>query len=203
MSQLKLAASKIPIELMERLNRLTELTGLTQSAAIRQAIEFYLDNAELTGLSKLTAIEGNLTHSQPVTTDNSVNSRLTDIEARLAALESRSLMTTVKPIAIVTNSPNTTSQTPPIATVTKKAPAPTSPPPPNGKPLADGGQWLSTSEAFEMARKRGCKHDKKTTFSKFAKAHPDRLDVWGLRYLGANNPGDQRTASFQDLRFEG
>lgn len=204
MQRLKLAASKIPIELMERLNRLTELTGLTQSAAIRQAIEQYLDNAELTGLAGLTAIEGNLTPSQLVTTDNSVNSRLTDIEARLAALESRSPKPTAQPI-------EPTSPPEPIAVVTKLPnPNPTPPntkfnttlPPPNGKPNADGGQWLTTQEAFELARSRGCKHDKKTSFSKFAQRHPDRLDVWGIRYLGSNKPGDQRTASFQDLRFD-
>jgi hypothetical protein len=133
MQRLKLAASKIPIELMERLNRLTELTGLTQSAAIRQAIEFYLDNAELTELSGLTAIEGDLTPSQPVTTDNPVYSRLTDIEARLAALESRSMMTapTSPPIAAVVTKSNTTPKNKPNTTPkanTKKAPAaPTSP----------------------------------------------------------------------------
>ncbi len=137
MANLKLASTKIPIELMERLNRFTELTGLTQSAAIRQAIEQFLDNTELTGLAGLTAIEGNLTPSQLVTTDNSVNSRLTVIEARLAALE----------IAIVTNSPNTTSKAPPIEptstptspiAVTKKAPAAPTPLPPIAGALTTG-----------------------------------------------------------------
>ena len=105
MQRLKLAASKIPIELMDRLNRLTELTGLTQSAAIRQAIEYYLDNAELTGLAGLTAIKGNLTPSQLVPKDNPFISRLTAIEARLELLESRSPSKTAKPIAAAVASP--------------------------------------------------------------------------------------------------
>ncbi|MCX5965856.1 MAG: hypothetical protein NT070_22835 [Cyanobacteria bacterium] len=29
--------------------------------------------------------------------------------------------------------------------------------------------------------------------------NPDRLGTWGIRHLGNNKPGDQRTASFQDL----
>lgn len=45
-SGLKLVSSKIPIELMERLNRHTDSTGLTQSAAIRQAIGQFLNNVE-------------------------------------------------------------------------------------------------------------------------------------------------------------
>jgi predicted DNA-binding protein len=136
MQRLKLAASKIPIELMERLNRLTELTGLTQSAAIRQAIEFYLDNAELTGLAGLTAIEGNLTPSQLVTTDNSVNSRLTDVEARLAALES----------AAVTNSPNTK----PKSNTKKASPSPTSPAPTS--PIAGA---MTIGELFKVLEPLG------------------------------------------------
>jgi hypothetical protein len=140
MQRLKLAASKIPIELMERLNRLTELTGLTQSAAIRQAIELYLDNAELTGL---TVIEGNLTPSQLVTTANPVNSRLTDIEARLTALESRSVMTTVKPIAAVAESKSkSTPKSKP-----KNKPAPTSPAPTS--PIAGAMTIGELSKALE------------------------------------------------------
>ena len=185
MSQLKLAASKIPIGLFEKLTQVTELTGLTQSAVVRNAIEYYLNNAEITKITALTPSEVKPSELvEMVNKVDKVNDRLSAIEARVSAIESRSV-STVKPIA--------------AAIVAEPKPVP--PPPPNGKPLADGGQWLSTSEAFEMARKRGCKHDKKTSFSKFAKAHPDRLDVWGLRYLGANKPGDQRTASFQDLRY--
>jgi hypothetical protein len=80
----------------------------------------------------------------------------------------------------------------------KKSP----PPPPDGKPLADGREWLLTNEAWKLARKRGCPRDY-ASFSKHAKAHPDKLDVWGLRFLGSNKPGDHRTASFQDLLFDG
>lgn len=46
MAHLKLASSKISIELMERLNRYVDSTRLTQSAAIRWAIEQFLDNVE-------------------------------------------------------------------------------------------------------------------------------------------------------------
>ena len=97
MQRLKLAASKIPIELMERLTRFTESTGLTQSAAIRQAIELFLDKHESTGFTELTAIEGSLTPSQLLPTVDAVNSRLTEIEARLERLESQSVTHTVKP----------------------------------------------------------------------------------------------------------
>ena len=185
MAILKLASTKITPELLERLNRYTESTGLTQSAAIRQAIELFLDSVESTKSTELTNGEGSFRPSQLVARVDAVDDRLTDFEARLTAIESRSVMTTVKPIAVVGES------------------KPVPPPPPNGKPLADGYQWLITNEAYERARKRGCEHPTKTAFSKFAKAHPDRLDVLGLRYLGANKPGDQRTASYEDLRFEG
>ena len=66
------------------------------------------------------------------------------------------------------------------------------------KPLADGIQWLLTNEAWKLAQRRGCMRDY-ASFAKHAKAHPDRLDTWGLRFLGSNKPGDHRMASFQDL----
>jgi predicted transcriptional regulator len=135
MAHLKLASTKITPELVERLNRYTESTGLTQSAAIRQAIVQFLDNAEstkLTGLTngegsfrpsqlvttvdrvddrstELTDIEGNLAPSQLVVRVDAVDARLTDFEARLELLESRSVMTTVEPIAVVPKKPKSTS----------------------------------------------------------------------------------------------
>ena len=45
MAILQLASSKIPAELMGRLKKFTELSGDNQSAAIRQAIEQFLDSA--------------------------------------------------------------------------------------------------------------------------------------------------------------
>ena len=106
--------------------------------------------------------------------------RVDAIEARLQAVEVRSVLSL--PIAVVSPEPQT-----------KK-----SPPPPDGKPLADGIQWLLTNEAWKLAQRRGCEQDY-ASFAKHAKAHPDRLDTWGLRFLGSNKPGDHRTASFQDL----
>lgn len=99
MAHLKLASTKITPELVERLNRYTESTGLTQSAAIRQAIELFLDSVESTKSTELTDIEGSF---EPVALGarvDRVDVRLTDIEARLTAIESRSVSTTVKPIA--------------------------------------------------------------------------------------------------------
>jgi predicted DNA-binding protein len=46
MAHLKLASTKIPIELMERLNKCVDSTRMTQSAVIRCAIEQFLDNVE-------------------------------------------------------------------------------------------------------------------------------------------------------------
>lgn len=172
MQRLKLAASKIPIELMDRLNRLTELTGLTQSAVIRQAIEQFLDNADPTGFTHLTSGEGSFKPSELMARADAVDARLTEIDARLLELE----------------------RSPP-------PPSSPKPPPPLTKPLADGGQWLVTKEAWQLSQRRGCRRDY-AAFSKFAKAHPDRLGTWGIRHLGSNKSGDQRTASFQDLRFE-
>lgn len=174
MQRLKLAASKIPIELMERLNRLTELTGLTQSAAIRQAIEQYLDNAELTGLSGLTAIEGNLTPSHIVTTANPVNSRLTAIEARLTAIESRSVMTTVEPIAVATKS-NTTPKSKPAPTspaptpiaVTKKSPTSPAPTSPTSQPIAGA---LTVGELSKALESLGYLHSQKNLSRQINKA---------------------------------
>ena len=179
MPRLELASTKITPELSDRLKRFTESTGLTQSAAIRQAIEQFLDFAESTGLSTLTSDEGSFKGSELVARVDPVDDRLTDIEGRLLALEGRSLSSSPEPIAVVL-------ETKPV------------PPPPFTKPLADGGQWLITKEAWGLAQKRGCRRDY-AAFSKFAKAHPDRLETWGIRHLGSNKSGDHRTASFQDL----
>ena len=56
-------------------------------------------------------------------------------------------------------------------------------PQPDGKPLADGIQWFLTNEAWKLSQRRGCRRGY-ALFSKHAKAHPDRLEVWGIRYLG-------------------
>ena len=176
MSQLEFVGTKVPSEWIPKLKRLTEETGKTQSAIVRDAI------AAALGVN-------------PVNPVNPLREELDGLKARVQALEE------LTQLSMVNQKQETeVNRVKPIAAVAEPKPVP---PPPNGKPLADGGQWLSTSEAYERARKRGCKHDKKTSFSKFAKAHPDRLDVLGLRYLGANKPGDQRTASYEDLRFEG
>lgn len=104
MAHLILASTKIPAELSDRLKRFTESNGVNQSAAIRRAIEQFLDNAESTGLSQLTNTEGNFKPAELVERVDAVDSRLTDVEARLRALETRE-----KP-------------TPPIAAAVVKAP---------------------------------------------------------------------------------
>lgn len=101
MPNLQLASTKIPPELMERLKRLTELTKVNQSATIRQAIEQFLDSAESTGLSELTNSEGSFKPSELVARFDSVDCRLTEIEARLLALEGRSAASSPEPIAVV------------------------------------------------------------------------------------------------------
>ena len=128
MSQLKLAASKIPIGLFEKLTQVTELTGLTQSAVVRKAIEYYLSNAEITKITALTPSE--VKPSELVATANLVNSRLTEIEARLTVIESRSA------------EPNTTpptASTPPTATV---------------QPAATSDR-IGTKEAFSILQSLG------------------------------------------------
>jgi Ribbon-helix-helix protein, copG family len=105
MPNLQLASTKIPPELMERLKRFTELSGVNQSAAIRQAIEQFLDNAESTGLTQLTRSEGNFKPSELMARVDSVDDRLTDIEGRLLAVEGRSAKT--EPIAAVVTTENT------------------------------------------------------------------------------------------------
>ena len=182
MAILQLASSKIPAELMARLKKFTELSGVNQSAAIRQAIEQFLDNAESTGLSTLTSGEGSLNGSELVARADAVDVRLLEIESRLMELE-RSTSAAPEPIVAVVE------------------PKPVPPPPPLTKPLADGGQWLLTNEAWKLAKKRGCRRGY-ASFAKHAKAHPDRIVAWGLRFLGSNKPGDHRRASFQDLLWE-
>ena len=180
MAILQLVATKISPELMARLKRFTELSGGNQSAVIRQAIEQFLDNAESTGLSTLTQREFN--PSELAARADSVDARLTEIETRLEVVEGR-------------------SQSPPPPEPIAVSPEPQAketPPPPDGKPLANGNQWLLTNEAWKLAQKRGCRRGY-ASFAKHAKAHPDRLEVWGLRFLGSNKPGDHRRASFQDL----
>jgi len=183
MAHLQLASTKIPAELMERLKRFTELSKVNQSAAIRQAIEQFLDSAESTGLAQLTRSEGSFKPFELVARVGAVCDRLTHIEARLEAVEGRSPSSSPEPIAVVSSEPQAKKSLPPL---------------PDGKPLADGIQWLLTNEAWKLAQRRGCKRNY-ASFAKHAKAHPDRLDTWGLRFLGSNKPGDQRRASFQDL----
>ena len=66
MAILQLASTKIPAELMGRLKKFTELSGDNQSAAIRQAIEQFLDSAESTGLAQLTRSESSFKPSKLV-----------------------------------------------------------------------------------------------------------------------------------------
>ena len=54
MPNLQLASTKISAELLDRLKRFTELSGVNQSAVIRQAIEQFLGNVESTGFTSLT-----------------------------------------------------------------------------------------------------------------------------------------------------
>lgn len=107
MAILELASTKISPELMERLKRFTESTGVNRSAAIRRAIEQFLDNTESTGLSGLTHAEGNFKPSPLGARVDAVDSRLTDIEKRLMALEGRSAVRLSPPIAaaVVTATP--------------------------------------------------------------------------------------------------
>ena len=101
MPRLELASSKIPAELMERLKRFTQLSGVNQSAAIRQAIEQFLDSAESTGFTQLTQGEGSFKPFELVARVDSVDCRLTEIEARLQAVEGRSPSSSPEPIAVV------------------------------------------------------------------------------------------------------
>jgi hypothetical protein len=112
MANLKLASTKIPIGLVDRLNRYTESTGVNQSAAIRRAIELFLDSVESTKSTELTDIEGSSRPSQLVARVNAVDDRLTAFEARLTAIESRSVSTAPsappKPKNKPKSKPNTT-----------------------------------------------------------------------------------------------
>ena len=182
MAHLQLASTKIPAELMERLKKFTESSGVNQSATIRRAIEQFLDSKGSTPSTELTHSEGRFKPFELVAQVDAVDTRLTELEARLLEVEGR-LPSSSPPLAVVSSEPQA-----------KKSP----PPPPDGKPLADGIQWLLTNEAWKLAQRRGCMRDY-ASFAKHAKAHPDRLDTWGLRFLGSNKPGDHRMASFQDL----
>jgi Ribbon-helix-helix protein, copG family len=132
MALLQLASTKIPPELVERLKKFTESTRSTQSAVIRRAIEQFLDNAESTGLSGLTNAEGSLKPSPLGSRVDAVDSRLTDIEERLMALEGRSAERPSPPIA--------------AAAVT------TSPPKPKREPSSG---MLGTTEAWEQLKAIG------------------------------------------------
>ena len=97
MAHLQLASTKIPAELMARLKRFTASTKVNQSAAIRQAIEQFLDNAESTGFTQLT--QRDFKPSELAARVDAVDCRLTAIETRLQAVEGRSVKT--EPIAAV------------------------------------------------------------------------------------------------------
>jgi len=169
MAILQLASSKISAELLARLRGFTESTGINQSAAIRQAIEQFLGNVESTGFTSLTHRE--FKPSELAARVDAVDARLTEIDARLLELER--------------------SPEPPPS-------SPKPPPPSSPKPLADGGQWLLTSQAWGLAQSRGYLR-RYAAFSQSANAHPESLGVWGLRFLGSSKPGDRRKASFEDL----
>ena len=173
---LQLASSKISAELMGRLKKFTELSGVNQSAAIRQAIEQFLGNVESTGFTSLTHRE--FKPSELAARVDAVDARLTEIDARLLELER--------------------SPEPPPSSPKPPPPSSPKPPPPLTKPLADGGQWLLTSQAWSLAQSRGYLR-RYAAFSQSANAHPDSLGVWGLRFLGSSKPGDRRKASFEDL----
>jgi predicted DNA-binding protein len=108
MAILQLASTKIPPELMDRLKRFTESTGVNQSAAIRQAIEHFLDLAESTGLSQLTSGKGDFKASGLVARVDKVDDRLTQIENRLLTLEGQS----VRPESIASAAVVTTKKSP-------------------------------------------------------------------------------------------
>ena len=141
MPNLQLASTKIPAELLERLKQFTELSGVNQSAAIRQAIEQFLDNAESTGLAQLTRSE--FKPSELAARVDSVDCRLTEIETRLQAIEGRSPSPPPEPIAIV----KTASPPEPISVV-KTA----SPPRPKREPSTG---MLGTTEAHEQLQAIG------------------------------------------------
>ena len=180
MAILQLASSKISPELMDRLKRSTELSGVNQSATIRQAIEQFLDNAESTGFTSLTHRE--FKPSELAARVDAVDARLTEIDARLQAVEGRSPSLSPEPIAVVSPNPQ----------------AKNTPQPPDGKPLADGIQWLLTGQAWSLARSRGYLR-RYAAFCQSAKKHPERLGVYGLQFLGSSKPGDAKNASFEDL----
>ena len=139
---LQLASSKISAELMGRLRQFTESSGVNQSAAIRQAIEQFLDNAESTGLAQLTRSEGNFKPSELVARLEAVDCRLLEVEARLQAVERRS-SSSPEPIAVV----KTASPPEPIAVV-KTA----SPPRPKREPSTG---MLGTTEAHQQLQAIG------------------------------------------------
>ena len=183
MAILQLASSKISAELMARLRGFTESTGINQSAVIRQAIEQFLDNEESTGLAQLTRSEGSFKPSELVARLEAVDCRLLEVETRLQAVEGRSPSPPPpEPIAVVTTEPQ----------------AKNTPPPPDGKPLADAEQWLLTGQAWSLARSRGYLR-RSAAFCQSAKKHPERLGGYGLRFLGSSRPGDAKNASFEDL----
>ena len=182
MAILQLASSKISPELMARLKQFTESSGENQSAVIRQAIEKFLDSADSTGQTQLTHSEGSFKPFELAARADSVDARLTEIETRLEAVE-------------VSRSPSSSPE--PLVSPEPQA---KEPPPPDGKPIADGIQWLLTNQAWKLAQSRGYRR-RYAAFSQSAKAHPDRLDTLGLRFLGSSKPGDAKNASFEDLRW--
>lgn len=170
MQRLKLASTKIPIELLERLNRYTESTGLTQSAAIRQAIEQFLDSVESTGLTKLTHIEGSSRPSELVARVDAVDDRLTELEARLTQIEARSVST--QPAA----------PTPPAAPTDPTSPAaPVEPPTPT--PTPSNTAPMTTGELFTALKARGYSGGASTLSLKLNQARATRqLPEWLEEY---------------------
>ena len=181
MAILQLASSKISPELMARLKQFTESSGENQSAVIRQAIEKFLDSADSTGQTQLTHSEGSFKPFELAARADSVDARLTEIETRLEAVE-------------VSRSPSSS----PEPLVSPEPQAKNTPQPPDGKPLADGIQWLLTGQAWSLARSRGYLR-RYAAFCQSAKKHPERLGVYGLQFLGSSKPGDAKNASFEDL----
>jgi hypothetical protein len=73
--------------------------------------------------------------------------------------------------------------------------------PPDGHPKADGGRWLSTDQALELARARGYQGSPTTLRRWCRDANADGLSRYGLK-ASHHGTRDKSLASFEDLRHQ-
>ena len=146
---------------------------------------------------------------------STVEQRLADVEQRLGIVE-QALGSSAKQRLTPSNKPDTPPQTVPTAAAPipppkqprqdaqqgGSSPSQVSEHPTESPQKADGGRWLTTKDAWQRARGRGCTKENKDAFRSWANRNPgDAAKRYGLRRIERPPSKDNSLASFEDLRW--